>query len=155
MEQLIDLSIYENGNGGDTEYNYTGALFNMVYLALFGGNPEAATTGDEIETEQRFDFWANSTLFENAPEIQFNSTTENLLNNIQLSSSGRIEIERAVKLDLDFMSNFAEVEVEVTIVTVDRVSINIFLKKLANLEEKEFQFIWDSTQSEIIESRWL
>ena len=62
---MSDLVIYETGDGGDVvlkgnDFELTESLFNMPYLAWFGGNPGFSTTGNELENEQRFDYWANS-----------------------------------------------------------------------------------------------
>jgi len=153
---MTDLMIFESGVGGDVrllgnDIEMTDSIFNMVYLALFGGNPDASTTGSEIESEQRSDFWGNGLLLPNDTELQFNSTTENTLNNVSLDSSGRIEIEEAVKKDLEFMSALARVGVDVSIVSDDRVQIDILLTEPGNLTEKTFQFIWDATKQELIE----
>jgi len=79
---MTDLMVFESGVGGDVrllgnDIEMTDSIFNMVYLALFGGNPAASTTGSEIESEQRSDFWGNGLLLPNDTELQFNSTTEN------------------------------------------------------------------------------
>jgi len=65
--------------------------------------------------------------------------------------SGRIEIEEAVKKDLEFMSALARVGVDVSIISDDRVQIDILLTEPNNLTEKTFQFIWDATKQELIE----
>lgn len=153
----MDISIYETGNGGDAELKgndlaSSDSLFNTVYLAFFGGNPGFVTTGNELENEQRFDFWGNSLFMENNPTIQFNSLLEYTLNNTALNSEGRLLIENAAKKDLLFLSTFAEVKVSVSIVTNDNIKINVTLTELKNLQEKEFQFIWDSTKNELIDS---
>lgn len=157
---MSDLAIHESGNGGNVnllnnDFELTDGLFNMVYLAWFGGNPGFVTTGNEIETEQRFDWWGNSLFFPNDPDLQFNSTLEHVLDTTPLNSQGRILIENSAKTDLQFMSKFAEVEVEVSIISDDKVSILAKLTEPDNLQEKEFQFIWDSTKNELIESRTL
>ncbi len=78
---MDDISIYETGSGGDLELlgndiASTSGLFNMVYMAWFGGNPEASTTGNELESELRDDWFGNALLFENEKEVQFNSILE-------------------------------------------------------------------------------
>ena len=154
---MIDLTIYESGNGGElqllkNDLAQTDSFFNMVYLALFGGNVEASTTGNEIETELRLDWWGNALLFADNAELQFNSDTERTLNNITINSEGRNTIESAVKKDLLFLSNFAACDVIVSLETVDRVSIYVTLQEPDNIEEKNYQFIWDASKSELIES---
>ena len=49
---MKDFSIYESGDGGellivDDDFNLTEVLFQLVYLALFGGNVESITLGNE------------------------------------------------------------------------------------------------------------
>ncbi|KKM20617.1 hypothetical protein LCGC14_1643660 [marine sediment metagenome] len=149
----MDLEVIESGNGGDLvqKGNDLSQIFgfqNMPYLALFGGNVEASTPVERIPSEQAFDWWGNF-LLSNKPEVQFNSLTERTLNNVAVNSSGRLEIENAVKKDLEFMSTFAEVSVDVSIVSTDRVRILITVLEPENLDPKEFQFIWDFTKQEL------
>lgn len=154
---MIDINIHETGDGGDlslkgNDLSKTSSLFNMVYLALFGGNVEASTLGNELVTEQRFDWWANQVLFDEQPNIQFNSLTERTLRETTVNSSGRIDIENAVQADLEFMSDFAETSVSVTLETIDRIAILVTLQEPNNLQEQEFKFIWDATKEEVIET---
>ena len=67
---MNDLVIWETGNGGDAQLlgndlATTDGLTNMPYLGWFGGNPGFITTGNELENEQRFDWWGNSLLLNN------------------------------------------------------------------------------------------
>ena len=154
---MIDITIYETGSGGDanllgSDLEQTDSFFNMVYLAFFGGNVEASTTGNEVESEQRFDWWGNSILLENDKELQFNSETERTLNNVAINSEGRSLIEESAKADLNFMNNFANIEVLVKLENANKVSIYVNLTELSNQENKNFQFIWDASKSELIES---
>lgn len=147
--------MFETGSGGDLQLNgndveFTSGLFNMVYMAWFGGNVAADTTGNEIESEQRFDWFGNALLFQNEKEIQFNSNLERALQNTALDSSGRIDIEEAAKKDLNFMKDIAEISVNVVILSDDKVEITAKLKEPENIEEKEFQLIWDNLRGEVI-----
>jgi len=151
-----DLSIYETGSGGDTQLKgndlvTTDSFFNMVYLGLFGGNPGFPTIGNELKNEQRFDWWGNSLLMANNQVIQFNSELEHTLNTTAINSNGRLLIENAAKKDLAFFSTFAKVDVNVTIISTDKVSIFVELSELENSDDKDFQFIWDETKKELIE----
>lgn len=148
----MDLEVIESNNGGELVKNSADlsvieGFQNMPYLALFGGNPGFPTPTDRPEGEQAFDWWGNTFLEE---DQQFNSLTEYVLNNVSLTSSGRIEIEEAVKKDLAFMENFADVTIEVIITGVDRCRIEITLQELSNQQEKEFVFIWDATEKELV-----
>lgn len=152
---MSDLVIYESGNGGDVslmgnDLAMTDGFTNMPYLGWFGGNPGFNTTGNEIENEQRFDWFGNSLFFENQPIIQFNSFLEDVLNNTTLDSDGRNKIENFAARDLEFLSTFAEVEVNASIISDNKVSIEVKLKKPGNLDEKSFQFVWDATNKELI-----
>ncbi len=149
----MDLEVIESGNGGDlvqkgNDLSFIFGFQNMPYLALFGGNVKASTPVEPIPSEQAFDWWGNS-LLSNKPEAQFNSLTERTLNNIAVNSAGRLEIENVVKKDLEFMTTFAKVSVDVSIVSTDRVRILVTILEPENLDPKEFQFIWDFTNKEL------
>ena len=160
-----DLLIHATGNGGDAnlvsplgsvvtnDFELTEGLFNMVFLAMFGGNPGNVTTETFEEGEQRYDWWGNSLFFNNVSELQFNSYTENILNNVSLTSQSREIIKGFVQKDLDFLSNLAETTVSVYLLDNDRIEIEVKLQELSNKQNSEFQFIWDATKSELIEKR--
>jgi hypothetical protein len=156
---MSDLLIYMTGNGGeanlinDNDLELTNGLFNMVLIAMFGGNPDGVTTESIEEGEQRFDWWGNSLFFNNKPEQQFNSYTENLLNNIALTSQSRGIIKGYVLKDLEFLSNLAEIDVNISLLSNDKIDITVKVKELSNIQNSEFQFIWDATKSELIENR--
>lgn len=130
---MFDLAVVETGNGGDLQLsgNDLAQVFgieNMPYLAMFGGNP-GFVTDNQVTQEQSFDFWGNNLLMNSNQSIQFNSLTENLLNIIALNSAGRVQIENAIKADLDFMSSFAVISVTVTIVATDRINVQLTIKQ--------------------------
>lgn len=151
----MDLEIIETGNGGDLvkkpkDVSVVEGFENMIYLALFGGNVEASTPTERIESEQAFDFWGNTLLMGTDAKIQFNSLTERTLGQVALNSSGRMLIEQAVKKDLSFMADFAVVKVVVKIISVDRIAIGVQITQPDNLQRKEFIYIWDATQAELL-----
>lgn len=152
----MDLSVVENnGNGGDFVRKTNDLLMiygleNMPYLAMFGGNKEASTPIKRLETQQAFDWFGNSLLF-NEPEAQMNSETERILDKTALTSSGRLKIENAVKKDMAHMSAFADVVVAVSIIGLDALKIFISLKQLGNNQAREFIYIWDATRKELID----
>jgi len=153
---MTDLALHETGNGGDIQLKgsdlvTTGAIFNQIYMGIFGGNPAASTTGRELETEQRVDWFGNGLLFQDQPEIQQNSITERTLREVALNSSGRLQIEEAVKTDLEFLRDFAEVSVETAVIDIDKIQITILAQELDNIQEQSFIFIWDATKEELIE----
>lgn len=144
-----DVAILETGNGGDTlktgrDLTVVFGFENMVYLALFGGNPGFITKGKKIESEQAFDYWGNFLFEPNEEGRQFNSLTEQRLMEVALNSSGRASIEEAVKKDLKFMKEFANVEVAVSILSDDKLRIDIKVIRPDNLQEKRFIYIWDA-----------
>ena len=151
----MDLVLHETGNGGDlqlkgNDLDVSASIFNQIYMALFGGNPSASTTGEELITEQRQDWWANSLVYQDLPELQQNSTLERVLNEVALNSSGRLQIEEAVKNDLAFLKDVAEISIETRITDIDRVEIRIFAQEPDNEQKQEFIFIWDATKQEVI-----
>lgn len=151
----FDLAIVETGNGGDIllkgkDLAIVYGWENMPYLAMFGGNPGFPTPVQTVEEEQRFDWWANSLLFNNDRSLQFNSYTEHTLQTVALNSSGRALIEAAVKKDLEFMKPFADISVSVAIIKTDVVQITIKINKPDNLQEKKYIFIWDATQGGLV-----
>lgn len=151
----MDLEVIETGNGGDLvkkpkDLSVIYGFENMIYLAMFGGNVEASTPTQRLESEQAFDCWMNTLLMPNDLSIQFNSETERTLKQVALNSFGRTLIEQAVKKDLDFMSEFAIVKVVVIIPATDKVLIGIQLTQPDNLQQKVFIYIWDATRMELL-----
>ncbi|RDY57714.1 hypothetical protein [Flagellimonas nanhaiensis] len=150
-----DLQLTEYGSGGDITLMADDLLLNeellqMAYLAMFGGNKEASTKGNELEDEERVDWWGNTLLFGEKTNKQMNSTTERILDDVVLNSSGRLEIKRAVEKDLEFLAPIAEVTVAVSIETSNRVEIFIKLERLSNQQEKILQLIFDNATKAII-----
>lgn len=149
-----DLLLYESGDGGEmriinNDIALTQSLYQLVYLALFGGNIETNTTGNELESEQRFDYWANSLFHRDFPNRQFNSDTERILNTVTLNSSGRISILRAVEKDLKVLDTIANTTVSVFL-DRDTVTIVIGLTALNNLEERILQLVWSQAKNEVL-----
>jgi len=150
---MSDLKIIETYDGGDLVLNgndlqVIDGFQNMIYLALFGGNVEQSTK-QYNENEERFDFWANSLLMLDSPDIQYNSETERTLNEVSLNSRGRLLIEQSVKKDLEFMQDFGNIEVNVSIIQSDRVKINVIIKEPNELNSNEFNYIWGATENEL------
>lgn len=150
-----DLHIFESGDGGELvvlngDLVLSETLFQTIYLALFGGNVAASTIGNEIQSEERFDYWGNSLVFPNSPSRQFNSETERTLLEVTTNSIGRLKIKSAVENDLNFLKNIANISVEVVILSLDKIQIGIQLSSIANQSNKQFQFIWDNAKNEVI-----
>lgn len=153
---MTDIALHETGSGGDAQLvgndiDTTGGIFNQIYMALFGGNPNASTTGEELATEQKFDWWGNNLIAQDKPTVQQNSTLERVLSEVALNSSGRFKIIEAVKTDLAFLKEVAEISVDAIILDTDKVEIRILAQEPENIQEQQFIFIWDATKEEIIE----
>jgi hypothetical protein len=154
----MDLLIQDSGSGADIvlttsqrDFVIVEGFQNMPYLAMFGGNPRASTTGERQPQEQAMDFWGNS-LLANEPDLQFNSETERVLMEQPLTSRGRELILQAVKKDLQFMKSFCEVSAAVAIIGANRVLIGVRLKEPANLTQQEHVYIWDAVKTEVTET---
>lgn len=148
-----DIKIYETGNGGDinvlgNDLESVHSFENMPYLAMFAGNVEQSTAQVGEEDEQRFDFWGNAFLIDAAS--QFNSLTERGLITTPITSEGRILIENAVRADLQFMEEFARVNVVVRVISDDKLNIDIGIDQPSNLQNLQFQFIWNAATGEIL-----
>lgn len=153
-----DIQLFESGSGGEMlidngDLSMTETLFQTIYLALFGGNREANTTGNESSGDERFDWWGNSLLFSNTRSKQFNSNTERALNNTTLNSRGRSVIETAVLSDLRFLNGITDVSVDVAILSSDNVQISIFLNQAENIAERQLQFVWSNARNQVIIQR--
>jgi len=151
----MDLSIYETGDGGDlvlkgNDLETSNGLFNLPYLAMFGGNVAQSTPIIRDESEEAIDWWANSLLFQETPELQMNSKTERALKEFAVNSAGRVKIEQIIKRDIEFMQKFAGISVSVTLENVDTINIKILLQEPNPSSIKEFIFIWNATKQELI-----
>ncbi len=151
---MSDLRLVETGNGGDLELigrdlSMVDGFENMPYLGLFGGNVEASTNGPKKPNEQAFDWWGNSLLMQNNESIQFNSQLERALNEIELTSAGRVRLEQIIMRDIGFMKSFSELQINTSIIATDNYKIEIKIIQPDNLEDKQFVYIWDATNSTI------
>jgi len=141
--------IYESGNGGDIslkngDIEIIDGLSNQAYLAHFGGNVEASTTGEEIAGIERADWWGNS-FFLNDPNAQMNSGLERTLNNTPLTSAGRIALAQVSKKDIEYLSDIADVSSEVSINGTDKLIIS------DKINQANADFIWNAIKQELIE----
>lgn len=153
-----DILLYETGSGGDfliknKDLALVESLFQQCYLAMFGGNIEANTIGNELPNQVRNDYWANSLFFPERQEKQFNSVTEKTLNETALDSRGRFKILNAVDVDLKYLKSIANIQTDVIILSSQRVQINVILSRPENLEDKILKIIWDNASLEVIEKR--
>ncbi|MCM8906778.1 hypothetical protein [Tenacibaculum finnmarkense] len=153
-----DILLFESGDGGEMAISgndlvLVETILQQAYLALFGGNVEANTIGDEIPTQERLDYWANELLWKEKPNKQFNSNTERVLTETVLNSSGRIAITNAVELDLDYLKILVNFEVAISILSTNKVEISISMQKKDNLESKVLILIYDNAKNEVITNK--
>jgi hypothetical protein len=150
----MDLELVEQGDGGELikKTNDLSVIYgfeNMPFIAMFGGNVKESTPILRLATEQAFDWWGNNLLMPQDTSIQFNSETERALNNVPLTSAGRVLIQNAVENDLAFMKDFATVVVSVVILATDKVAIGLRIIQPDNLQKQDFIYIWNATRQEL------
>lgn len=149
--------VFESGNGGEiaiisNDLALGPSLLQQGYVCLFGGNVEADTLGNEVAGQIRQDYWANALLFAGKPAKQFNSQTERALRNNPLTSTGRINIQRAAEADLSGLSGIATVTADVTILSTDKVQIKLTLTEPGGPLPQTLTIVWDALkQSAIIQ----
>lgn len=150
-----DILLYETGSGGDfavvsNDLVLGDVLYQQFYLALFGGNLRASTKQTYLENEERFDYWGNSLIWPTNPSRQFNSETERALQEVALNSSGRMSIIQAVKTDLSYLETVINFEVEVELLSQNRLAITITFTGKTNQQDKSLQFVFDNSKNEVI-----
>lgn len=164
MSNINNISLYENGSGGDFEFvgndiQMTGALWTMVYIALFGGNPNNSTKQTKVG-EFNKDYWANNLLYPNNTEKQVNSEFENTIRNNALSSANLTLFERVAIEDLKSIDYVGKFYVNCYIESEDRLRTIINVVKQDGSTENA-EIIWNATVIESIgdenkpESDWI
>lgn len=139
----MDLAIFETHDGGDLMLRgrdlamYFG-IENHPYLGMFGGNKAASTT-NIVTDSQSFDWWGNNLVMPGDQSIQMNSLFEKALDEINLTSAGRVRLIAIIKRDLEFMSSYAKIEVEGIIPSDDRFDVTI--KIMQNLSSVQIAVI--------------
>ena len=151
----MDLSIQDNGNGGDVvvkgnDFELVTSIFNQPYLGLFGGNVEMSTQDGTKDLNQRFDYWGNELFFQEDQGQQFNSNFERELQNVSLTSAGIQKLESVLKDDLKYLAPLGTVTTNIFIDTVDKINIEVFIQEPGELAEQLFKMIWDGTRLEVI-----
>lgn len=147
----VDVTIYEEGSGGELQLlnedlALSEGLTNQVYLALFGGNLEQSTSPDIEALDVRQDWWGNELLNE---ENQFNSTFERTLSEVALNSAGIRVLENAVKEDLSYLSAYADISIESSLIGLNRLEIFITLQEPGQ-DSIKIKLLWDGTREEAI-----
>ncbi len=151
---MLNESLHEDGNGGQLtlrsfEIEQTESIYTMVYLAMFAGQLQEATTKETVSGELFFTWWGNDT--NDNSDKWINSNTERVLRGIELSSQSRFVIQRAVESDMQSLSQLGEFEVLITYPALNRVEINITIKEPGIKDSERLVLLWDATRNEIIE----
>ena len=153
---ITDISLYESGSGGEfnllsNDLETTGALWNNIYLALFGGNLRPENQSQEFNPDEiNFSYWQNETFYSQEPEKQLTSLTESLLNKTVINSKGLNDLEEAVGIDLQYLQALGELDISVSQDGIDRIRIDIFIQESETQTELALKFIWDNTLKEVI-----
>lgn len=150
-----DIHLFETGSGGDfailnNDLLMSETLYQQIYLALFGGNIEASTKASYLESEERFDYWGNSLIWNDSKTKQFNSETERVLGSVALNSSSRLSIIQAVNKDLDYLKSVIDYSIEVAIENVSSLSISVSFSGKTNQQNRLLQMVWNNLKKEVI-----
>lgn len=142
----MDIAIIENSETGGGDWQLKGndlayvlGIENQVYLGMFGGNV-AAVTNNINPPSELFDYWGNTLFFIDQQAVQFNSITEKTLNTTTLNSRGRTIIQNAIKKDLEFLKTNADIEVEVYVISDDKIRLELKVKQNNNTKIKIINF---------------
>ena len=150
-----DILLYETGAGGDfaivdDDLAMGESLYQQIFLAMFGGNIEASTKATYFETEDRFDYWGNSLIWKNEKTKQFNSETERAIQNNALNSFGRLNILRAVNIDLEYLKSMLNFTADVQITGRDNLRIIVNFSQKTNQQDRVLQVVYDNAKKEVI-----
>jgi len=150
-----DIQLFETGAGGDfsivsDDLLMGESLYQQIFLALFGGNIEASTKISYLSTEERFDYWGNSLIWNNEKTKQFNSETERAIQNNVLNSSGRLNIIQAVNVDLEYLKTLIVFSVDVQIMGRDNLKIIVSFSALSNQQDKVLEMVYNNAKNEVI-----
>ena len=150
-----DINLHESGSGGEMDIVSNDllmgeVLFQQVYLALFGGNVEANTIGNELVSEERFDYWANPLFFAEIPSKQFNSNTERELQKVVLNTAGRLRIIQVVNEDLSYLTILLNYDVDVQFVGTNLIRIIVNFTQKGSQENRVLQMVYDNAKGELI-----
>lgn len=158
MSNTKDILLYETGSGGDfaiidDDLAMGESLYQQIFLALFGGNFEASTKISYLDTEERNDYWGNSLVWKNEQSKQFNSETERTIQNNALNSSGRLNILRAVNIDLEYLKSVLVFTADVQIMERDKLRIIVNFTQKTNQQDRVLQMVYDNAKNEVIIER--
>lgn len=150
-----DINLHESGSGGEMSIAFNDllmgeSLFQQVYLAFFGGNIEVNTRGDELISEERFDWWGNPLFFSEFPNKQFNSNTERTLLNIVMNSVGRLSLIQSMNEDLQYLNDLLNHDVDVQFISNNLIRLIVNFTPKGIQENKILQLIYDNAKQELI-----
>src|SRR5690606_1622241 len=109
---------------------------------------------DFAENQQRLDFWGNSVFYKSNSAKQFNSLTENFIQNSVISSKFRGELISCVKKDLEYLDSVFVTDVNVFI-DVNSVTIQVSIFGKDNSLVKNIEIVWDTLRKQVITLRTL
>lgn len=146
MSQQGDVRLFQTNDGGDISVagglvDMGGGLETSAYLSLFGGNEDDAAGDDTGKT-----WWAN--IGEEAPEFEYRSETQNLLQALTITSGNLLRVEAAAARDLAWMipaGAASRVEVSASILGLNTVRLAVTVE--AEGAESSFVFAenWKAT----------
>lgn len=141
-EQQGDVLIYQTSNGGEINIadglvEMAGGIETAAYLSMFGGNY------DDDGLDNAVGWWGN--VGESAPERQYHSETQFILNTALPIPSNLKRIEDAVKRDLQWFLDVgaaSSIEVSATMPSVNKVNLVIELNADSRVRRIEFMENW-------------
>lgn len=153
---ILDIAFHESGDGGDInlragDIDIVKGLFNQCYLALFGGNIEQNTELSLQGKSDRQDWWGNEYLNQ---EQQFNSNFERTISEVTLTSGGIAKLVTAAKKDLQYLSDYADVDIQGSIPQLNRFQLLITLTQPGR-DSIKIKYIWDGVKRELIEQTYV
>ena len=151
----MDFQLYETLNGGDLNFSdgdiqLTEALWVQIYLSMFGGNTDP--TNEVIfqgNADFKFYYWGNDLLDPERGQ-KLTSETETALRGTELSTAGRLKIQRAVEKDIKTIEAINEYTVTVYILGIDRVQIDIMFSEPSTYATQGVRIMWGATATEAI-----
>lgn len=150
------IKIVENNSGGQIGIDQWGrpeqdsSLFTPVYLSLFGGNVEGITIADRNPDGIDNNDWFGNLTLQKDGQVLFNSKFEKIITNEPIISGNIQRFKEAALFDLNWMKEkkiAASINVEISIVNPQQLSVIVTLYKADNTEEK-YEYLWENSRNE-------
>lgn len=141
--KYIDFDFESSPSIGITQ---VGSVYNMPLLAMFGGNVEESEPLFRERGEVVLSWWGNSY------GLEENSRTERFLKDMVLSTSTPEKLRKVILTDLQFLTEFMDISVQVTIPMANRISIDIFLTDKKTGKTEEINYIWNALMDDLNDS---